>query len=204
MSAIQFIESDHSYRVDGQLTPSVTQVLKPLYGDLRFVDADLLQYKSELGQAVHKAVELHCKGSLDLSSVDDLIAPYLRQYQQFEMDSGFRFEASECRVSSRFGYAGTYDLKGWLNHRKALIDVKTVSALSKAVALQLAGYQQAEIETTGDKCRRYALRLTPDNYYLHPYSPNTDSTDLAAFLGLVKINQWCAANNKQLGEMYAA
>lgn len=193
---IQFDEASHTYWDGGTQLPSVTQILKPLYGDLRFVGSDLLEYKSELGKAVHKAVELHVLDYLDYGSLDPVVAEYFSQYLRFETDTGFKATGSEIIVHHSLGYAGTLDLAGNLGAFHCNIDLKTTSALSKAVALQLAGYKAAYVEMGGiqQPVRRYALRLTPNSYHLEPYNPARDSIDFASFVGFLKVHQWCATN----------
>ena len=200
MSLIQFDEEKHEYRVNGQRLPSVTEILRPLYGDLRFVAKDLLEYKGELGKAVHRAVELHVLGALEYSSLVSPVAEYFEQYLIFEADTGFEPIATEVRVSSPLGYAGTLDLLGMLNDKMALVDLKTTAALSPAVALQTAAYAKAVADSTTHKVQaRYALRLTPDKYRLQPYK--NDTQDLAGFLGFLNAYRWCQSAGKSFGDM---
>lgn len=212
MGAVEFREADHSYWKDGRRVPGVTTILRPLYGDLRFVQQDLLDWKSELGQAVHRAVELHVLDDLVYDSLDPAVAAYFAQYLLFEVESGFKPTDTEVRVLHPLGYAGTLDLLGTLPRgvgalrKNALVDIKTTAALSPAVKLQTAAYQQAWVASNGDMTRpqavphRYALRLTPDKYRLEPYQPSTDAADFAGFLGLFKAYQWCSANGATVGD----
>lgn len=212
MSAVEFREADHSYWLDGRRVPGVTTVLRPLYGDLRFVKQDLLDWKSALGQAVHRAVELHVLDDLVYDSLDPVVAAYFAQYLLFEVESGFKSTATEVRVLHPLGYAGTLDLLGTLPRgvgalrKNALVDIKTTAALSPAVRLQTAAYQQALVTMDEGKSgshavpQRFALRLTPDKYRLQPYETATDASDFAGFLGLFKAYQWAAANAAEIGD----
>lgn len=194
---IQFDEKLHEYRIDGRRLPSVTEILKPLYTDLRFVDRDLLDFAGSRGTAVHKAVELHVLGDLDYGSLQGDVAEYFEQYLKFELDTGFKPVVSELRVSSKMGYAGTLDLAGYLNGKMALVDLKTTASLSKAVALQTAAYQRAMNETTDHKAEtRFALRLGRDRYQLQAYK--NDAQDFASFLGFLSVHRWCEANGKSI------
>ena len=192
---IHFDEATHTYWLQDRRLPSVTEVLKPLYGDLRFVDQDLLDYKSDLGRAVHKAIELHVLDGLDYSTLDDLVAQYFSQYLHFEWETGFKATASEQIVHHSMGYAGMLDLAGSLGDTHAVIDAKTTAALSKAVALQLAAYRAAYMDWgyEGPSVKRFALRLTPHSYHLQPYLSSRDAADFAAFMGFLKVHQWCSA-----------
>ncbi len=194
---IQFDEVKHEYTLGGRKLPGVTSILKPFYGDLRYVQQDVLEYKSELGQAVHKAVELHVLGGLDYSTLVSPVAEYFDQFLRFEAETGFRAIAAEARVHSDLGYAGTLDLAGYMHNMLGVIDVKTTAALSPVVALQLAAYLRAFNERREKKqevaTRRFALRLTPDKYRLVPF---TEAGDFAVFLSLLKIHQWAETHNK--------
>lgn len=202
---IDFRESDHTYWLDGKKVPGVTSILKPLYvGDFKFVKDDILEYKSELGKAVHRAVELHVKGGLDYSTVVEPVLPLFDGYLKFERESGFKMTGSELRVYSQiYGYAGTCDLAGELNGKHVLIDAKTTAVLSPAVALQLAAYREAYNEARRSELkpmaqRTYALRLTPGDYRLVPYDPFSHKSDFATFMGLLHVYHWCAANKKTM------
>lgn len=204
MSVLTFNEELHEYRLDGRRLPSVTEILRPLYGDLRFVREDVLEYKRALGVAVHKAVELHVKGGLIYSSLEGPVADYFAQYLEWEVESGFQPIGSEVRVHSALGYAGTVDLVGLINGKLYVPDLKCTAALSPAVALQVSAYRKAYAETMQVDERqisRAALRLTANKYHFHPYKPTNDASDFGAFLGLLKIAQWCRANGAEQPEV---
>jgi hypothetical protein len=204
MSVLAFDEERHEYRLDGRRLPSVTEILKPLYGDLRFVREDILEYKRALGSAVHTAIDLHIKGGLLYSSLEGPVAEYFEQYLLWELESGFKPIESEARVHSALGYAGTLDLFGQIGKKLVLADTKCTAALSPAVALQTAAYRKAYAETRGIDEReisRAALRLAAGKYHYHPYKAITDASDFGAFLGLLKIAQWCRANGAELSEV---
>lgn len=201
---ILFNQERHEYQVNGRRMPSVTEILKPLYGDLRFVREDILEYKRELGVAVHKAVELHVKGGLIYSSLEGPVADYFEQYLNFEVETGFEPMASEVTVYSALGYCGTVDLVGRLNGKIIMPDLKCTAALSPAVALQTAAYRKGYAEHYGVDERhlsRASLRLTDKKYHYHPYKPINDATDFGAFLGLLKIHQWAQANGATIAEV---
>lgn len=195
---LRFDEASHTYWSGSTRLPSVTEILKPLYGDLRFVKEDLLEYKSQLGQAVHKAVELHVLDGLDYSTLCDPVESYFLQYLKFERETNFKPMMTEVRVSSVLGYAGTFDLTGILRAKNCLVDLKTTAALSPAVKLQTAAYQKAYNDSgLGVKAeKRFALRLTPEKFVLQPYE--NDSQDFSGFLGFLNVYRWLKANNKTI------
>lgn len=200
--SLVFRESDHTYWMDGKQLPSVTGILKPLMGDLRFVKADVLEWKSALGTAVHRAIELHLCNDLEYSSLDPDVAVYFDQFLRFEKDVNFKAWDTEMRVSHRLGYAGTLDCVGEFNGLIGLIDWKCTSVISPVVALQTAAYALAHDAQHGHEItvggNRYALRLAPDKYRLHKYPPHEFKRDVQTFMGLLNLHQWCEQNNKSL------
>lgn len=171
---IEFDPDTHTYRVDGAVVPSVTQILAPLH-DFAGIPADVLDNAADRGTAVHKATELYDLELLDEESLDDEVAAYLEGYRRFRADTGFEPERVETRVhSARYGYAGTLDRTGRLGRRKVLIDIKS-GAQSPVTGPQTAAYQQALEEMTGAKVsRRYGLYLSPGDYRLVPYDERSD------------------------------
>lgn len=195
---ITFDHTDHTYKVGGRYVPSVTQVLAPLSADYKFVNEDLLRYKSELGSAVHKAVELDAKGSLDRSTLHVNVIPYFEQWLRFVDDYKVTPIASEMRVGSVLGYAGTLDLIASIGMATYLIDIKTTARLSPAVKLQTAAYKKAYQECSPHHTNpiRAALRLTKDNYYFETEMFKDDAGDLSAFCAFLNVHKWCANNNQ--------
>lgn len=202
MAHVIFREEDHTYWAGALRLPSVTEILKPLMGDLRFVRADLLQHKSELGQAVHKAIELHLLDDLEYSSLSPVVAQYFDQFLKFEKETGFQSFSTEEIISHPAGYAGRFDAAGRTRTKSGIFDWKTTSALSPVVALQMAAYLAAYEQIADRKkfpfLNRFALRLTNDSYRLVEYSNSDFSGDFKTFVSLLNLHQWCAINRKNL------
>lgn len=197
---ITFDSEKHTYTVEGIVRPSVTEILKPLYSDLRFVDQDLLEYKGALGTAVHKAVELEIKRRLDYATLESPVSEYFYQYTMWHSQSDWEPINAEVIVYSVMGYAGTLDIVARHNKtgQTAIIDLKCTAALSPAVALQTAGYAQAYAENQRIQAagiRRFSLRLTPDKFVFTEY---TDLTDIAVFLSLLNVSKWCKKYGKKI------
>lgn len=199
---IDFDPETHTYRVRGVLVPHVTGILTPLeryYG----VPSGALEYASERGRDVHSACEYLDQDDLDPASLDEEIAPYVTAYERFLDDARPEWEAIESWVwSERYGYAGTLDRVGVLHGLKrtpaAVIDIKTVSALSPVTGLQLAAYEHAYREMRGRgaarRLARYALQLRPDSTYrLAQYA---EPTDYSVFLAQLSVAGWCRRHGK--------
>ena len=204
---ISFRESDHTYWLGAIRVPSVTEILRPLGADYRFVKDDVLQWTTDLGRAVHRPIELHLLDDLDHSSMEGDVSQYFDQFLKFQRDTGFAALQTEAVVSHALGYAGTLDCVGILNGNTVLIDWKTTAQISPTVALQTAAYAMAldSGRPPADHVsgRRYALRLTPTHYRLHSFPPQSYQYDVCVFKALLTTHQWCASNSK-LQEQYNA
>lgn len=144
-----FDEETHTYRVDGRVVPSVTQILKfgPWKGvdetDSGFVIAeDVIENARERGHRVHKAIELLNGGVLDWDTVDADDLPYVEAYADWRDEFGYVAEASELiGYSDLFDYGFTLDSFGYLPEGPVVVDIKTGSAgLKPWHKYQLAAY----------------------------------------------------------------
>ena len=188
MSVLTFDEAAHRYTLDGVEVSSVTQVLEP-FDDWSSVPPDVLEAARDRGTRVHAACALDLLGTLDESSVDDEVAPYLLQFRRFLVESRFEAALSEHQVwSGRLGYAGTLDLFGDLpNAKSALIDIKS-GAMPRSVGPQTAAYARALKDSAGmSAASRWCLLLTPDKYSL---TPLRDPQDERIFLAALTLCHW--------------
>lgn len=164
---IFFDEATHEYLVDGVLTPSVTEILKPLTNrSFSAINPSVLEYARNRGTAVHEALEVYDLGG-ELEVVPETEG-YIRAYLDWCQVYKPKWEGIEQIVYCKEdGYIGTLDRLGTLNgHDRVLVDIKT-SYPSKealvAVCLQTSAYKIALSETdTGREPKRYGLFLKPD------------------------------------------
>lgn len=184
---ITFNEELHEYRFNGKVVPSVTQLIEWAY-NFSHVPEDVMEYKSMLGTAVHKACELLDLGTLDESSVDPVVAPYLDAYRRFTAECHPKWDAIEMRVFSEiYGYAGTLDRRGEVMGSYGYFDIKTSATISPPVGMQLSGYKIADGDR-GITTKRAAIQLKPNGkYQVHWF---TDAMDDAAFLSAVTLSNW--------------
>lgn len=191
---LTFDSDSHRYFYGGKRVPGVTEVMAPLF-HFGMVPAATLEYASDRGTKVHQACHLYVQDDLDEESLDGALRGYVEGFKTFLKVSGFEPIASERRLYSPLGFAGTADLFGrFPSHRKAgvaCIDIKTVATLSPATGIQTAAYAQAWDEGVirSERVRyRYALQLRGDGRYrLHEY---TRADDIAAFQGLLAFYRW--------------
>jgi len=144
MSTLDFEPESHTYRVDGRVLPSVTQVLKPVGFDYDTVPFHILNHAAQRGTAVHLATEFYDDGDLDEESIDPEILPYVNAWRLFREESGFVVDRSEVRLySKRHGYAGTVDAIGFIRGRRIMVEKKTTAQLHPSTAIQVSAYYRA-------------------------------------------------------------
>lgn len=191
MSEILLDTATHTYTVDGEVKPSVTQVMDILT-DFIGVPSAVLERKRAIGIAAHKACELHDAGTLDVDSVHDLVIPYLNAYMKFKRESGIEVIANETLVyNSPHDYCGTVDLIAKINGKKAVIDIKCTAEIYDYVGVQLAAYADAVASHRPDigmVFERYAVQLKPDGTYrLKKFE---DKFEFITFLGCLQVYKW--------------
>jgi hypothetical protein len=186
---LEFDPTTHTYRWNGTVVPSNTQILK----ERGFIDDKWFTEESRArGQAVHAATHYLDEGDLDWETVDPVALPYVRAYQKFCDDVGFVSELVEVPLyNPTYQYATTLDRTGWITKpkdKKVLIDFKT-GQVSPWVGLQLAG-QNLCLKT---RLPRYALQLNKDETYR--LIPFTDRAEHDLFVSQVVTYHWIQ-NNK--------
>lgn len=142
---VSFDAITHTYRVDGAIVPSVTEILSACGLTLEFESAafrDAAAFRADLGTKVHLACELDDRNDLDDSSLDDLVRPYLEAWRHFRAESQLRIAAvEEIVLDGLFRWAGRLDRRGWLfgDSRQTVIDIKT-GAPARSHLLQTWAY----------------------------------------------------------------
>lgn len=165
----------------GDLYVRVSDVLREFgFTDSRFFDED----SRIRGTAVHLAIKLIEKGTLDEESLDPILIPWVEGYRKFKRDVPFIASHFEQQVSHpiwRFG--GTIDLLGHIRGLPVLIDVKTGLG-SKAHRLQTGAYEAC---VDIPQIKRYVLEVGGHDYNLVPH---TDKADARVFPGLAAAWWW--------------
>lgn len=192
---LTFDDASHTYRLDGQVLPSVTQVLRDngLGGDFSHVSPAILEHARQRGTAVHAAAHYLDEGDLDESTVAPEIRPFLDAWQAFKAERRVELLALEQRVACPvYRVAGTIDrvarvpgLRGAI-----LIDLKTNTP--HGAAYQLAGYKLLAqhlkpLIGSGFFVDRWAVELHPERtvpYTIHEYRNSRDRDVFLAALTL--------------------
>jgi hypothetical protein len=132
----------HTYRVNGHIVPSVTQVIGAVYpGLFDSIPPAVLQRKALLGTAVHAAIELYLNDELDGSTLHPAIVPYFESWLAWATEEIQTTLHLETIFASPLGYAGQVD---WVGDTKSnglcIVDWKTTVTPSRTHRIQTAGY----------------------------------------------------------------
>lgn len=196
MSRLLLDEATHRYTLDGRPLLSVTQIL----GIVGIIDTRWFKPEDAMrGHYVHEATHYHDEGSLEMSSLDPIVAPYVKGWIDFRKQTGFRPLLMEERIWHSSGYAGTLDRAGFLGDRFILLDIKS-GGLPAWTGLQTSGYEAALFERILQKDidapmpkGRFALQLTKESKFkLKEY---TDFRDRDIFNAALSVSQWMKGFN---------
>lgn len=183
------LDDSHKYFYDDKPVLGLTEILGLCgFGDwMVFVRKDVLERESHLGKAVHKAVELFDKGTLNPASIVKEVAPYLEAWRRFLKDTGAEvFENEMMCYSKVWKYGCILDKTVHLNGL-SILELKTTATIDqKSVALQTMGQKIAYEEQLGTKVKnRFCLHLKEDTTYtLHQFKKDGDRE---AFICCVKV-----------------
>ena len=151
---MEFVKETHTYTKDGIVLKSVTQILQELF-PLKYenVPKKILEDKSIYGKELHKFIEIieKKKPKKPLAYIKRYYKPNIYQEESLKdylkIKDKYKIEItdSEKRISYEYKYAGTLDLKGYVNGKSAIIDIKTTYELDELyVAWQNSLYELAD------------------------------------------------------------
>jgi len=184
-----FDPDTHTFTIDGQRVPSITQVLKAE----GFIESGpwFDQWSLDRGSAVHLACHLDDMDDLAEESIDPVIMPYLEAWREFRRISGIVIEGSEVPMvneSSMFG--GIPDRWGWIGNARVVIDLKS-GPCAPWVGLQTAA-QSLLIDPTAH-FKRFGLTLKGGKPKITEF---TERTDRGVFLAALCTYNWKRNNIK--------
>ena len=192
--SLTFDEASHTYRYDGTIVPSVTQIIEPMY-DFRFVKPEHLEVARTLGSAVDKTIRLFEQDRLDEERTPERLKRYLAQWKKFKKENGFHDGVLGVPfLCSEYMYAGTPDIHGKIgaDDHEILLDFKTGDKYAPH-KLQTAGYLEALVRD--GKLPKNTVRAS---LYLDEHGYNLDFhrdiNDRAAFLSALTIYKWRQKN----------
>ncbi len=159
------------------LLPRVSEILEGagLVPSFSNVPPEVLKHAADRGTAVHKAIELHLKDTLDPESIDSECLPYFEAFLDWEAncratDPSFEIIETEMQVETDT-FRGTLDLLCCLKGRSTVVDFKTSSKVHPHAKAQLGGYilgAEWKDEYAVEAAAVLHLRKN-GSYKLHPY-----------------------------------
>lgn len=151
---IEFIEESHTYIKDGIILKSVTQILQELFPEkYDGIPKKILEDKSVYGIEFHKFIEIiETKNpKRPLAYIKRYFNPNIYQIESLKdylaIKEKYNINITECEkmVSYKYKYCGRLDLKGYVNGKSAIIDIKTTYELDELyVSMQNSLYELAD------------------------------------------------------------
>ena len=150
---LEFDKENHIYLNDGVIIRSVTQILKELFpSKYDGIPENILNEKAKYGTELHKFIEIieKKKPKRPLAYIKRYYNPNiyqiesLKDYLEIKKKYNIEITDSEEMVVYKDIYCGTLDLKGTVNDKKAIIDIKTTYDLDELyVSWQNSLYEMA-------------------------------------------------------------
>ena len=201
IGGITFKEDTHQYFDESEVeVPGITTILKSAaLIDYRAPGNELFSEDFMLrGKAVHKAIELYNKKTLDENTIDEVVKPYFEAYKKFKKDTGYKSKQSEVLAwHPQRRYATMVDDIGFMGQDPVLLEFKT-GAYQPWHRLQVVAGRAClgdEFKTNKD----FVLQLNDNaTYTLHkvPY----EVTEEMLFFSLVNLYYWKKNNNCLKGD----
>jgi len=183
MAKLIFFDERHEYQVDGEIVPSVSEVLRfisrEVYGD---VVQFRLDHAAERGHNVHSACEqLDRFGSAEISAE---IEPYIKAYIKFRKDHKPEWKKIEHAMNSpAFGFAGTLDRYGIMDGQTVIVDLKSSYKVETAiVTAQLNAYCMLARENEMPVEKLFVLHLRKDATYKLIEIPTDERTFMSCMI----------------------
>lgn len=157
---IEFIESTHTYLVDGIVTPSVTNLIHNIYMPNQYsgISSSVLANAADYGNRVHSLIEqwnaAHTTPDWLKTKSYEMIA--LQTYISFETEYQIATSSQEQCVAYIYGdtalWAGKYDMLAYVNGKLSVVDIKTTAKYyPEYLSRQCTMYKMAIEQMTGEK-----------------------------------------------------
>ena len=166
MDDLIFLEKPHTYLLDGEQIPCVSDLCRFLSREI-YKDTPpwMLEAAAARGTAVHKATE-----ELDKTGgvrVDDDYAAYVQAYAAFLHEHEAVWELTEHSLwHPEHRYAGTIDRYGTVDGIETLVDLKTTHRVYKPICTATLNLYRMMLEARGKTVRRLMiLHLKKDGTY---------------------------------------
>ena len=196
---ITYDDATHLYRINGEVVPSVTAVIRAagLGPDYSTIDFSTLNHAADRGTKVHLATELIDEDELNRDSLDPELAGYVAAYDQLLADGFKRLRSEQIVADPVRRYAGRMDGNGTWLFGDIIVDIKCTTLTHPSTGIQLAAYQAA---ANMPKHKRYAIHLYSDGKYRLIKYDSRD--DLKMFYSALQLWWWKAKNQEGFYDNY--
>jgi hypothetical protein len=195
-----FDEPTHIYRLNGEILPSITQILTAV-GIINYGRGEVSNEAAMArGRAVHMACELYDRGTLDWATVTDEIYGHLTAWINFREKTGFEpKKIEEPAYHEAFRFAGRLDREGTFSTnsiiktaklQRVIVEIKS-GEVEDWVALQTAA-QDLLLPGVKKPRIRMGVQLTPTGEYKPRFFE--DKQDHQVFLTQVTNYHWRKAH----------
>lgn len=177
---LRFDPEKHHYFLGKKRIPGVSEILQKLKLSKDYSEVD--NFYAERGKACHKAIELHLKGVLDPSSLDDAIKAQFGAFLAYwnEVHDDEKILALEKPMTELNGvFAGTPDLIT----EKAIYDWKASKSHDRVADLQGQFYKQLAYDNLGITLNFIVVELRDDGSFKE-FQYGIDKKELEHVLGL--------------------
>ena len=126
---IEYIDQDHVYLYNGEIIPSVTQILSFIFPDkYKGIPEYILKNKATYGSKIHEAIEkFESEGIIE--KLDYIQEASFNQYLKLKEEHNIEVIDQEKIIHYKDIYAGRYDMSANVNGEYSLIDIKTTAEL---------------------------------------------------------------------------
>ena len=174
----------------GQRVPSVSSIINVVFP---FEGQELaVERAAQFGTALHKAIELTIKRTLDPSTVDEALNPYLDQFWKFISSEDILTTQCKTEVklySKKFKFAGMIDLV-----EKNIYDFKSGQPHPKH-HLQIAAYRHLWNINNPKNKKKSGIVVYLDGSDKNPAMVAEKPSDFNAFLSCLEIYNFKKGNN---------
>lgn len=196
LSELTFTESNHQYKLNEFIIPSVSEIMKPLSSaHYEKIDEETLNKAAERGTAVHEAVESYLLFGVE--DINPCWQGYFNGFKEWIDSNDVVPVATEYRIYHKaLAYAGTADCPCYVNGKLTIVDWKTTSVISKMLTrVQLEAYAKA-FESHGIKFeQKIIVQATKDGKFREVVYGANDIESWKVFGELLDIHRYIK-NNK--------
>lgn len=206
---LTFDYASHTYRTpEGVVVPSVTQILKATgmstdFETLTGMSARLaaqINYRRDLGTAVHADAHAYDDNDLDLDAVSPVVRPYLDAWATCRANLGLTPLVRERIVyHPTAGYCGMLDgiFRRDEKCQKILLDLKIGDPEDAAADLQTAAYEGAyRLDGEHQIDERWSVQLLPGRRVPYKVTVYDDWQDFETFKACVTVYKQLVARKR--------